>query len=53
VAGSQQTVGVIGHQRPSITKRFRLADDLTQAFKEIIPVLIICEYTPALDSAYD
>ena len=44
---------VIERQRPGKTKGFRLADDLTQPFNEIIAILIICEYTPALDSAHD
>jgi len=29
---------------------FRLGDDITQAFNKIIPVLIIGEYPPTLDS---
>jgi len=45
VAGSQQNMGMIGDQRPCKTNGFRLADDLTQAFNEIIPVLIICKYS--------
>jgi hypothetical protein len=44
---------MVRHQRSGETKGFRLDDDLTQPFNEIIPVLIIPEYSPALDSAYD
>jgi hypothetical protein len=34
-------MGMVGNQRPSETKGFRLGDDITQTFNEIIPVLII------------
>jgi len=43
-------MGVIGDERPSKTKGFRLGDDITQAFNKIIPVLIIGEYPPTLNS---
>jgi hypothetical protein len=43
-------MGMIGEERPSKTKGFRLGDDITQAFNKIIPVLIIGEYPPTLDS---
>jgi hypothetical protein len=46
-------VTVNSHQRPAKTKGFRLADELTQPFNEIIPVLIISENSTALDSGYD
>jgi hypothetical protein len=46
-------MGMVPRQRPGQTKGFRVDDDLTQAFNEIIPVLIICEYSPALDSPDD
>jgi hypothetical protein len=46
LAASQQNMRMLGDQRPGKTKGFRLGDDLTQPFNEIIPVLIICEYSP-------
>jgi hypothetical protein len=42
---------MIGNESPPQTKSFRLGDDITQTLNEIIPVLIIWEYTSALDSA--
>ena len=43
-------MGMIGDERPSKTKGLRLGDDITQPFNKIIPVLIIGEYPPTLDS---
>ena len=42
---------MIGDERPSKAKSFRLSDNITQPFNKIIPVLIIGKYTSALDSA--
>jgi hypothetical protein len=41
---------MIGDERPSKTIGLRPGDDITQAFNKIIPVLIIGEYSPTLDS---
>ena len=40
----------IGDECSSETKGFHLGDNITQPFNKIIPVLIIAEYTSALDS---
>ena len=46
-------MAMIADERPSKTKGFGLGDDITLAFNEIIPVLIIGEYPAALDSTND
>jgi hypothetical protein len=40
LAAAQQNMGMIGDQRPGKARGFHLAEDLTQPFNEIIPVLI-------------
>ena len=42
-------MGMIRDERRSETKGFRLGDDITQTFNEIIPALIIWEYPPTLN----
>ncbi len=42
---------MIGYQGPAKTEGFRVRNDVTQAFYEIVPVLIIRKYPPALDSS--
>ena len=44
---------VIGNQRPTKAKGFRLGDDITQTFDKSIPVLIIGKNAAALDTAND
>ena len=46
-------MNVIGYQRPTNGKGFRLGDDITQTFDKIIPVLIIGKDTTVLDTAND
>lgn len=44
---------MVGNQRPGKAIRLRLGENITQAFKKIIPVLIIAKYRPAFNSAHD
>ena len=52
-AGSEEHVGMVGHQGPGITRRRGISQNMTQTFKKVLMVLRIFKYDPALDSPDD
>ena len=52
-AGSEEHVGMVGHQGPGITRRRGISQNMTQTLKKVLMVLRIFKYDPALDSPDD
>ena len=52
-AGSEEHVGMVGHQGPGITRRRGISQNMTQTLKKALMVLRIFKYDPALDSPDD
>lgn len=52
-AGSEEHVGMVGHQGPGITRCRGIGQNMTQTLKKVLMVLRIFKYDPALDSPDD